>query len=306
MSPLQRLKGAAHFPTTLGELARLDRVAGYYVDLRAKAPATVPARPFDAVPLHVITCQWGLGCYDRLLAGEGEAWLDAATAAGRYLLAAQVPSGTLDGAWQHRHPLTHTFALKPGWVSAMAQGEGASLLVRLYHETKEDAYAEAALRALGPLHVPVDVGGTRAELGDGAFVEEYPTETPSYVLNGAIFAMWGAWDVAVGLGDESARRLFGELSDVLAQNMSRWDTGYWSRYDLYPRRLQNLAAPWYHRLHINQLTVMARMTGRDELAAAAERFAAYEKSRANRARAMAQKILFRLVVPKRALRAANA
>ena len=43
-------------------------------------------------------------------------------------------------------------------------------------------------------------GGVQARLGDGPWPEEYPTDPPSYVLNGGIFALWGLYDVGEGAG----------------------------------------------------------------------------------------------------------
>ena len=161
------------------------------------------------------------------------------------------------------------------WLSAMAQGEGASLLVRAHAATKDDRFADAAHRALGSLAVPIAEGGLRARLGAGFFLEEYPTDPPSHVLNGGIFALWGYHDVALGLGDEVARREFERGVDTLAQNVGRWDTGSWSRYDLFPRRVDNVASSAYHLLHINQLLAMQLIAPSPELAAAAARFEGY-------------------------------
>jgi hypothetical protein len=170
-----------------------DRVAGYYIDLRLKAhvaqwPPSWLERP--QLP-HVAVCQWGLGAYEHYIAGDGERWLTAAIDAGRYLIDSQTCGDSQDGGWRHDFPTTHTFQLVPPWLSGMAQGQGASLLTRLYLETKEDQFAEAALRALRPLSVPTEEGGVNARLDGGSFAEEYPTHPPSFVLNGAFFALWG-------------------------------------------------------------------------------------------------------------------
>ncbi len=61
-------------------------------------------------------------------------------------------------------PMKHTFPLRPPWISAMAQGEGASLLVRVFQETGDERYAEAAQSALLPLDVDAVDGGARAVL----------------------------------------------------------------------------------------------------------------------------------------------
>ena len=296
---LRRLRGKDHFPVAKGAAISYEAPRGYYIDLTRKA-ASEPRDAADlrGMPLHVMTCQWGLGCYDRYLAGHGDRWLDAAMRIGRHLLEEQEREGSLVGAWRHSAPFPHTYRLPAGWISGMAQGEGASLLVRLYLESGDGSFADGALRALGPLGRSVAEGGVRGELGGGPLPEEYPTEPASHVLNGAIFAAWGYHDVALALGDGASRRDFDEVVATLAENLDAWDLGYGSRYDLYPHRVVHIAAPWYHRLHVQQLEVLAAMTGRGELAAVAERWKAYARSRAKASRALAHKVAFRLVVPK--------
>jgi hypothetical protein len=181
----------------------------------------------------------------------------------------------------------------------MAQGEAASVLVRLHLETGEDEYAAGALRALEPLYVPTPDGGTRASLDGGPWLEEYPTEPPSYVLNGGIFAIWGLYDVAVGLDDPRAGEEFRACAGTLARNVHRWDTGSWSRYDLFPHPFMvNVASLAYHALHTNQLRAMERIAPDKRVAAVLARFERYGSSSALRARAFARKSAFRLAVPR--------
>jgi hypothetical protein len=129
---------------------------------------------------------------------------------------------------------------------------------------------------------------------------EYPTDPPSFVLNGAIFALWGLRDVALALGDERAGEEFEAGVDALAASIDRWDTGSWSRYDLYPHRVANVASRAYHELHLAQLEAMQELAPRPQLAAAAERFARYAASPVRQAEALARKALFRVAEPRSA------
>jgi peptidoglycan/xylan/chitin deacetylase (PgdA/CDA1 family) len=284
----------------VGPLIRPGEVWSYYVDLRFKAESTTwpPSwlEPWDRM-YHVATAQWALGCYDRFLMGEGEGWLAAAVSAGDYLLERQRG----DGAWAHGMAMRHTYRLEPPWVSAMAQGEGASLLVRLHRETGEERYADAALRALAPLRVPSREGGTRASLDSGPFFEEYPTDPPSFVLNGGLFALWGCYDVGRGLDNGRAGEDFAEGVETLARNIDRWNTGHWSLYDLFPHPVPNIASAAYHALHTTQLRAMQVIAPRPEFEEAAGRFQAYAESPVKRTRAFARKALFRIVVPRNQL-----
>jgi heparosan-N-sulfate-glucuronate 5-epimerase len=276
-------------------------VRGYYIDMRIKAKTPVWP-PVDAPPrhtwVHVGHTQWALGSYERYLAGEGEEWLAAALRSAEQLLETQETDGPLAGGWAHVKSFQHTFPLSPPWLSAMAQGEGASLMVRLFAETREERYAESARRALVPLSVDSEDGGVRAMLDGRAFPEEYPTRPPSFVLNGGMFAMWGLYDVGVGLDEPQTLAAFGEAVDTLAANIHRWDVGYWSRYDLFAHPVPNLASSFYHDLHIKQLRMTDRLAPRPALSETAERWAGYALSRPSRARAFAGKALFRLLVPR--------
>lgn len=299
MNHFARLLGRDHFPVAQGSAIAYDALRGYYIDLTRKAvEAPRDTAELARLPLHVMTCQWGLGCYDRYLAGEGDRWLDAALRIGRFLAETQVQAGPLAGAWRHSRPFPHSYELAPGWISGMAQGEGASLLVRLFLESGEERFAEAAERALRVLEVPVEEGGVCRSLGGGPLPEEYPTDPASHVLNGAIFAAWGYYDAAVALGMPQLRERFDLVAATIAENLHRWDLGYGSRYDLYPHPVVHIAAPWYHRLHIQQLQVLVEMTGRTEFAEVSRRWQRYARSRVKWTRALAHKVAFRLAVPK--------
>ena len=269
-------------------------VRGYAIDMRRKAPSPAVAAS-ERDDLHVPTMQAGLGCYERFIAGDGEQWLAAAVQIGEGLIARQRER---DGAWVHRVACPHTYRLPAPWLSAMAQGQGASLLVRLARETGEERYAAAALRALEPLRTPTRDGGVSALLDGCPLPQEYPTEPASHVLNGAVFALWGCHDVGAGLGDPEAARMFDEGVETVAASILRWDTGSWSRYDLYPHPVVNVATPAYHRLHISLLGSLAAARPRPELLDAVERFERYAGRAPNVAGALARKVAFRVRVPR--------
>ena len=299
--------GETGFLSTAGSLdlsvgprvGRPGEAGGYYIDFRSKA--TDPTVPPPWLPpaerqIHCETAQWGLGCLERHQLGDGNAWLDAAIWAGRHLLSLQRESGE----WRHGCPMPHTYRLDPPWLSALAQGEGASLLARLHVAIGGDELAAAAAAALEPMRRPSAEGGAMALLDGAPIPEEYPTDPPSFVLNGAIFALWGYRDVALLLGDERAGADFERGVDALAANIHRWDTGWWSLYDLFPHHVRNVASPAYHALHITQLDAMQRVEPRPELGAARDRFVAYAEGRSGELRAFAAKAAFRLLVPRNA------
>jgi heparosan-N-sulfate-glucuronate 5-epimerase len=274
-------------------------VGGYPIDLRVKADAPGRLTPEGQSPwsLHVGVTQYGLGCYERWLAGEGQDWLTASLAAGRYLMSIQEP----DGSWLHHEPFPHTFVLSPPWTSGITQGQGASLLVRLHRETGDGDLARAAKLALVPLFTPQADGGVCGEVGGLPWPEEYPTTPQSHVLNGAIFALWGMRDVAIALECDQSRRHFDRGVDSLAANLHRFDTGNWSLYSLFPHPIHNRASSFYHDLHIRQLTAMQQLAPRPAFEATRLRWAGYAASRYSRTTAFAWKAAFRFLVPRNRL-----
>jgi hypothetical protein len=276
-----------------------ETLGGYPIDFRAKANQLKMYPGFHERPgseLWVGAIQRGLGCYERFLSGEGDEWLEAARETADLLVRAQRE----DGSWVHTFDYPHTFALSPPWTSGMAQGEGASLLVRLHEQTGEERYTEAALRAVERLYVPTSDGGAAAELNGMLVPEEYPTRPRSLVLNGLLFGLWGLRDVAVATGDTRARAAFDDGVAAVIGSIGHWDTGRWSRYDLYPHRVTNVASVAYHHLHITQLDATGRLARRPELVAVAWRWAGYADRRENEALAFARKALFRLAEPRNA------
>jgi heparosan-N-sulfate-glucuronate 5-epimerase len=256
---------------------------GYHIDLRVKARSSDMAVAWPWKPgsqSWIAFAQYGLACNERWVAGEGEEWLAATRAVGDMLCEHQ----TAEGTWVQLFDLPHTYDLRAPWTSAMAQGEAASLLVRLGRATGEDRYGEAAALAASSMPMAPLPGGS-------PFPQEYPTDPPSHVLNGGIYAIWGLHDTG-----ETDR--FEDALDTLLRNLHRWDTGSWSLYDLYPHPIRNWASLAYHELHTTQLRAMTRLSSRTALAEAADRFESYWSSSVYRARALAHKAAFRVRVPR--------
>ena len=168
----------------------------------------------------------------------------------------------------------------------MAQGEGASLLIRGYKETGNQRFLDAARTALDFMLVPVEEGGTTLYEGDGVILLEY-THLPA-VMNGWIFAWWGLYDFVLATGDKgSYRKSMEDSLNALEQKMKSFTTSYWSNYDLGGR----LAGPFYHHLHIAQMQAMWKLTGHAVFQDYADRWTKFEGKRLNRFRAFCVKAI---------------
>lgn len=179
------------------------------------------------------------------------------------------------GVWEHLW-MEPTYNLNPPWVSAMAQGEALSLLLRAYQCTNAQVFFDSAELAYNSFYIPVKNGGITLWDSDGrVWFEEYPSSTPSYVLNGFIFAVLGLYDYYRVTGDEKCRKLWSDAITSLRERLPLYDTGYWSKYDLLTN---TLTSPEYHFLHILQLEVLSALTGDEVLQDYTERWKNYTKS----------------------------
>lgn len=258
---------------------------GYFIDFRAKTRAVAAAEPSNLEPAEL--AQLALGWWERHLVGEPDAF-----GAFLALCATLERRGVERGRellWQYDVPVTK-HGLVPPWCSALAQAQAASVFVRAYLAGGGDRFAELAERAIAPI-LPGSTSGLLVATSEGPVPEESPSCPPSLILNGWVYALWGIWDVALALGDEDCRCLFEESTNCLRRTIHRYDVGWWSRYSLYPHRLPDLAKPFYHRLHVHQLEITARLVGARDLSETARRWAAYDTP-SRRVAAITQKALF--------------
>ena len=248
---------------------------GYYIDYRPKIESHL-AHPELALGA-ADTAQLALGWHERALLGDASAADEFSRLADGLARSGEAASEAAGDAlvWPYSVPLPKYAAPIP-WYSAMAQGQIASVFTRAFQLQSDARWADLARRALAPVLTP-GPHGFLTETPDGPVLEEVcPTAAPSHILNGWIFALWGVRDVALKLGDDDANRLLGETTDCLMRTLPRYDTGRWSRYSLYPHPRTDLAKPFYHRLHITQLSVLHALTGIAAFLEVAQRWRSYD------------------------------
>ena len=279
---------------------------GYYNDLRPHLARYVPEldRYDEAVvaltqnddranPITVV--QVGLGAWQA--SRDDTRWLDCVDAIATWL-ARRLESG--DGALEYRFPLRGTYRIDPPWFSAMAQGEAASFLVRAAGALGRSELLAGAAAAVRPL--VESLHGLVLDTSDGPVLEEYPTEPPSHVLNGWIFALWGLYDAGQpAVAAPGAIELFERSIAALAPRLAAYELpGGWSRYDLFPHPLPNVASPFYHRLHVAQLEAVAQLHADPRFEQTAKRWRRAAATPWVWLPAVGAKVAFRVVRPRRA------
>jgi heparosan-N-sulfate-glucuronate 5-epimerase len=199
---------------------------------------------------------------------ETEENLAAATHIGQWLCGTQDADS---GKWAYEFDYRlagFKRGLQAPWPSAMAQGQAISLLTRLYRATGDNGYLAASRLACAPLEHDVREGGLRADLFGHPFYEEYPTDPPSFVLNGFIHALFGLYDLKV-LGDDRAHQLLGDGMHTLIRFLPLYDARGMSAYDLGhitspPRNV--IAYLNYHRKHVALLRALYSVWPDDTIA----------------------------------------
>jgi heparosan-N-sulfate-glucuronate 5-epimerase len=285
----------------------VDDSHAYYFDLRAKATASGPtpadasgllqhvtSTPQRANPVDVV--QIGLGALQQ----EAAEWLPVVEEVVAWI------ERTMDerGLLLYGFPMRHTYRLAAPWCSSLAQGEAASLLVRAAEVLGRPDLRELAGRAIASLLDPESE--LVALTPEGPVLQEYPTRPPAHVLNGWVTSLWGLYDVAGSPGPWSAATVAASAAEAfeagvatLAARVGRYRTPVgWSRYDLYPHPLANVASPSYHRLHIGHLRTMNELAPRDVFVEVADEWERAAASTAARSFAVARKVAFRLSRPR--------
>ena len=187
-------KSVEHVHQGVGKVYSKDEIKGYYNDLTKKVKIDKSLLYSDKLPLikqldgqyiyfPVAIFQYALGCYDLWLIEKDEIYKKKFIQCALWTLDKQDDEGRWDN-------FSHVYKNAP--YGAMAQGEGASVLLRAYALTVNVSYREAAQKAVDFMLQGIEKGGT-TEYADGKIVFREYTNQP-VVLNGWIFAWWGLYD----------------------------------------------------------------------------------------------------------------
>ena len=156
--------------------------------------------------------------------------------------------------------------------SAMAQGEFASLMVRAYAQFGEIKYLDLAKKSLDFMLIPLEDGGTSQYIDEDLILYEFTCHP--YVFNGWIFAMMGIYDYYLSTKDENYKQIFDRTFKTLEKNIEKMDLKYWSRYD----SQKIIASPFYHNLHIAQLTALVQIYDSIAIKKMLKKFIKYKNS----------------------------
>jgi hypothetical protein len=289
-------KSYYHQPQQLGKAFRPGKMAGYFNDLTAKTHWAGHTDK-EGIPINVLVdghriyfattiVQKALGHWDKWLLTRNDTDREVFLKLCRWLLARQDEHG----GW----PILSELGLsRSSPYSAMTQGECISAFVRAWKLTDGPEFAEGAKRALELMCRPIEHGGPMIVDHKDLFLEEMPANPRSSILNGWIFAIIGLYDFWLAFEDENAHDLFGLSLVTLKSHLQEYDVGYWSCYDIN----SHLASPFYHDLHIHQLTALAMIDDNPYFREFRDRWIGYQRVRKNRVKSLVAKGIQKLREP---------
>lgn len=279
-------KSILHVNQGIGKIYSKNEIKGYYNDLTEKvtkgdnlSELEIPKLKIEngeEIIFPIAVFQYGLGAYDLYLLENKEVYLNKFKLMADWALKNQEKNG----AWNN---FFYIYPDNP--YSAMAQGEGASLLIRAYIQFKNPDYLNASKRAIEFMLKPVEQGGTTLYKGDNIYFQEY-THKPT-VLNGWIFSIFGLYDYIKVSNDKNAKEILRKTLITLELQLGNFDNGYWSKYDTE----KTITSIFYHNLHIAQLKSLYDLFEIESFSEYANKWLAYRKKRYNRYRAFAVKVL---------------
>lgn len=157
------------------------------------------------------------------------------------------------------------FSFEAPWVSGLAQGLMLSVYSRLYYETRHDVYRSVADSILATFSdydsrfspVFISSNDLLKKNNNYYWVDEYPHENRSYVLNGSLIGSIGLYDHWWVFGDKKSHTLFSQQLSTIKDNLLlfRSPGSPWF-YDLGNRPV----SAFYHKWSMNAVSFYSRIT----------------------------------------------
>lgn len=204
---------------------------------------------------------WGLVSFSKWIATGNQSNFDDAMEVAIWAVENQSETGGWGWFFNHSFHGGVLGDMYSGWYGGMTQGLGMSFMTRMYAETGNQSFKDAALNATELLTIPVDQGGVLRTYNGHPWYEEYPTpDAGSFVLNGYIYSLIGLYDLWTVFNSTEAGELYQNGTASLYSMIGLFDLGCASSYDLVhhsvPGTAPNIAREGYHSLHITLLSVM--------------------------------------------------
>ncbi len=257
----------------LGNVSLEPDLGSYYIDMR---PAMVHYKPNiwngkfddDGVPMcmsynselyysHVNVTQYGFILHANWMEDKNEHTLTKLKAFLNVL--ENLKTEMLDSCAWYQQYYEKKYQIPTPWASAMAQGECISFYLRMYQILKDEKLLNTAIKAYQYLDIDYSEGGVkRIDKAGNLWYEEFPSDPPSFVLNGFIYTLFGLYDLYRVTGQKDVLDNINRCVKTIKENLHKYDAGYWSYYDLLKKELVRY---YYQKnVHVPQLKALYILT----------------------------------------------
>jgi hypothetical protein len=137
------------------------------------------------------------------------------------------------------------------WVHGLAQGHCLNVLLNAYELTQEKKYLKRAEEVYNSFEVEIQKGGVKfTDKRGNIWLEEYALLPPPHVLNGFITILFSIKNFYEVTKNAKPKKMWEEGLKTIKNNLPKYDTGYWSIYNL----IHNIpSTEKYHKFHVKQL-----------------------------------------------------
>tara|TARA_B100000161_G_scaffold243866_1_gene197799 strand:- start:2568 stop:3545 length:978 start_codon:yes stop_codon:yes gene_type:complete len=296
-----------HGQPQINEFASYTSLDQYYMKFHYKANY-VGVHDKDGIPLldyqgdigiqynPIAIAQWSLGNYNLWKRKKLSSAYQKFILGSEWLNDNLVPNKNKIHVWNHYFNWVYKETLVNPWYSGLAQGQGLSVLCRAYKETKDPKYLKSLEKVFESLKINVKDGGVMfKDSKNNIWIEEYIMQnTPTHILNGFIWGLWGIYDYWLLTNDKKVNELFLEYINTLENNINSYDIGYWSLYELSDNIISMRASLFYHKLHIVQMNILFEMTRKKIFKKIGLKWSSYLDNKLNIIRATLMKIIFKI------------
>lgn len=180
--------------------------------------------------------------------------------------------------WEYEYPWRFYGWISPPYVSALAQAKGLQVLILAHELTENEKYINLSNKIINSFLIDYDKGGfiSNENIGNNSIflhIIAKPGLPKTYVLNGHTQALITLWKYYEKTHDPIAKEIFDKGINFLKGNLFKYDSGYWSYYDL----MENWSMINYHKGQIQQLKILYEITKESVLKDFANRFEKYLK-----------------------------
>lgn len=261
-----------HITIVCNDFDNSPQLAAYYLDMR-QAFVQYEAGifgDFDEVGVPMVgwgkkasysavnIAQYGFILHQFWLENKNTEFLDVMIAC--YKKLNELESLEINGIFfREKHP-SERYKLPQNWASAMSQGECLSFYLRMYQILNNPAILDKCHLIFQAMLLPVPDNGVKTIDENGYhWLEEYPSNPSSYVLNGFIYAIFGIQDYYRITKSEIAKTELNHYFKTLEDNIEKFDAGFWSYYDL---QYKELVKFYYQKnVHAPQMEALYKLTG---------------------------------------------